>query len=77
MRTVKVTCDRCGQEIRGYPVQIIPEYVDGPAGDFSIDALAPCQASQTDRHYCEPCTEQIVAYANASARPGKRGGKRC
>ncbi len=28
MRTVKISCDRCKKEIAGYPIKVIPVYVD-------------------------------------------------
>ncbi len=28
MRTVKITCNRCGREITGYPVSIVPIYTE-------------------------------------------------
>lgn len=65
MRTIVISCDRCGKEIKGYPVKIIPGYAgrenedilpdDIPFPDWGEEILA--------KDYCEQCAERIVRYA--------------
>ncbi len=65
MRQVRMLCDRCGGEIEGYPVKIIPEL----AGRDN-DELLPENGQHPewvekmqDKDFCEACTEKIVRYA--------------
>ena len=66
MRTVVISCDRCGKEITGYPVRIIPEYVERESGDLcpELDEGFPELPEKIrDRDFCEKCTDKIVRYA--------------
>lgn len=66
MRTVVITCDRCGKKITGYPVKIIAEQVDRESGDFQqcLDKeLSKQSESIRCREFCEKCTGKIVRYA--------------
>lgn len=66
MRTVVITCDRCGKKITGYPVKIIAEQVDRESGDFQpgLDKEFSKQSESIRcRDFCEKCTCKIVRYA--------------
>lgn len=66
MRTVIISCDGCGREIKGYPVKIMPEYVDRETGDLwpNNEEQLPEWAKQImDRDFCEECTKRIVRFA--------------
>lgn len=66
MRTVIINCDRCGEEIKGYPVKIVPEYVDRETGDIwpDNDEHLPEWAEKIiDKDFCEECTRKIVRFA--------------
>lgn len=66
MRTVVISCDRCGKEIKGYPVKIVTEYVDRETGDIlpDNDERLPEWAEKTlDKDFCEDCTRKIVRFA--------------
>ena len=66
MRTVVISCDRCGKEIKGYPVKIVTEYVDRQTGDIwpDNDERLPEWAEKTlDKDFCEDCTRKIVRFA--------------
>lgn len=66
MRTVVITCDRCGKKIMGYPVNIIVEQVDRESGDFQTGfdkEFSKQSESIRCRDFCEKCTGKIVRYA--------------
>lgn len=66
MRTVVISCDRCGKVIEGYPVNIAAEYVDRDSGDFwpdSVEKRPDFSQKIAGRDFCEKCTEKIVRYA--------------
>lgn len=65
MRQIRILCDRCGREVEGYPVKIIPELTDR-----DNDKLIPENVQSPewvekiqDKDFCEACTEKIVRYA--------------
>lgn len=69
MRTITISCDRCGRVIEGYPVKIIPEYVDRESGDIwpDNDEHLPEWAERIlDKDFCEDCTKKIVSFAMRS-----------
>lgn len=66
MRTVVISCDRCGKEIKGRPVKIVPEYVDRETGDIWSDnnGRPPEWAGKIlDKDFCVGCTEKVVRFA--------------
>lgn len=66
MRTVVISCDRCGKEIKGYPVKIVPEYVDRETGEPwpDSDGQFPEWAEKImDKDFCEDCARKIVRFA--------------
>ncbi len=66
MRTVTISCDRCGKVIEGYPVKIVSEYVDRETGDIWPDneKVIPEWAEKTlDKEFCVDCVQKIVRYA--------------
>lgn len=65
MRTVVISCDRCGREITGYPVMIAAEYVDRESGDFLEpgEALPDLSEKIKGRDFCEKCAGKIARYA--------------
>ncbi len=67
MRIQKIVCDRCGKEIAGNPVQIMPGYVDRKTGDLWPDNNNPLPdwaEKILGKDFCVECTEKIVRYAN-------------
>lgn len=73
MRTVKITCNRCGKEITGYPVSLVPVYTERNSQTVlsqdkkeknGIPEEAPQQRAQGTKDYCEDCTVKILAFAN-------------
>lgn len=66
MRTVRISCDRCGREITGYPVKIAPEYVDRESGEVWPDTgekLPEWAEKLCGKDFCESCVEKVVRYA--------------
>lgn len=81
MRTITISCDRCGGVIEGYPVKILPEYVDRENGDIwpDNDEHLPEWAERIlDKDFCEDCTGKIVRFALGGMKENpefKRGGQ--
>lgn len=69
MRIARITCDRCGKEIAGNPISIIPVYTDRETQYAAIDTenRAPQAKTQGSKDYCENCTIKILEYANTPA----------
>lgn len=66
MRTVTISCDRCGKVIEGYPVCIMPEYIDRETGGIRPDdeeKIPDWAEEMLDKDFCEECTKKIVRYA--------------
>lgn len=66
MRVVKILCNRCKKEIKGYPVALIPVFTDRGTGDEIPDdaGRAPQEKEQEGKDYCLSCTEKIISFAN-------------
>lgn len=69
MRVTKIICDRCHEEIKGYPIEIVPHYVDRETGESTIDQCFPSDedVKQAGKEYCERCLAKILACANGIA----------
>lgn len=68
MKVVKYICDKCGKEINGSVMAIVPEILDENNAEFldsSFDDLI--MQSQADRHYCRRCVERVFRFANSLA----------
>ena len=65
MRQVKILCDRCGREIEGYPVKVIPELADRDNDELLPENVHHPEWMEKiqDKDFCEACTEKIVRYA--------------
>lgn len=66
MRTVVISCDRCGKEITGYPVRIMAEYVDRESGELysGLGEEFPDSFEKIrGRDFCEKCVGKIARYA--------------
>lgn len=66
MRTIMISCDRCGKEITGYPVKITPEHVGRENEELQPDngeQLPEWAEKILDKDFCAKCTEKIVRYA--------------
>lgn len=76
MRKTVVYCDKCGAEIMGIPIQIIPEHSD-LYGDCKEPYLEDAEESELppwiermlDKEFCEDCAKEIFDFAlnNADA----------
>ncbi|MBD5461492.1 MAG: helix-turn-helix domain-containing protein [Lachnospiraceae bacterium] len=66
MRTIMISCDRCGKEITGYPVKITPEHTGRKNDELQPDnggKLPEWAEKILDKDFCVKCTEKIVRYA--------------
>ena len=78
MRTVVISCDRCGKEITGYPVRIISEYVDRESGELWLgqdEKLPDLSEKIRDRDFCEKCTGKILRYAMGGMKENEEFAK--
>lgn len=65
MRQIRILCDRCGREVEGYPVKIIPELTDRDNDELIPENVQSPEWVEKiqDKDFCEACTEKIVRYA--------------
>lgn len=68
MRKTVIYCDKCGVEITGIPIQIIPEYSD--RGDNSYkpypgdeERLPLWIRRMLDKEFCERCAKEVFDFA--------------
>lgn len=64
-----ITCDRCGREITGCPVRIMPHHVprksesEADKPEEGTNELPPWIDRMVNKDFCEECTEDIVVFA--------------
>jgi hypothetical protein len=67
MKKITIYCDRCGKEIKGYPMKLDCEYidrVDGSAVQHEMPkAIKDLMCDEFERDYCEGCMEEILGFA--------------
>lgn len=65
MRTIVISCDRCGKEIKGYPIKIVPEYTGRENDDILPDDLPFPDGVEKilAKEFCEHCAKKITRYA--------------
>ncbi len=69
MKKIVIICDRCGKEIKGYPLKLIAEYtkrVDEKVPDSKEmpDAIRKSIQEDCERDYCEACMQEILDFAH-------------
>lgn len=69
MKKITIICDRCGKEIKGYPMKLIADYtkrVDGkdPEGYTMPDPIRKAIQEDCERDYCEGCMQEILDFAH-------------
>ncbi|MBR1856613.1 MAG: hypothetical protein IJ803_06025 [Oribacterium sp.] len=69
MKKIVIICDRCGKEIKGYPMKLIAEYtqrVDEKVPDRKgmPDAIRKSIQEDCERDYCEACMLEILDFAH-------------
>lgn len=68
MKVVKYICDKCGKEINGSVMAIVPEILDENNAELLDNSFDdPIMQSQADRHYCRRCVERVFRFANSLA----------
>lgn len=68
MKVVRYICDKCGKEINGSVMAIVPEILDENNAEFLDSSFDdPIMQSQADRHYCRRCVERVFRFANSLA----------
>lgn len=66
MRKTVIYCDKCGVEITGIPIQIVPEYIDRETGDIWPDTgekLPLWIRRMLDKEFCERCAKKVFNFA--------------
>lgn len=68
MKKIVIICDRCGKEIKGYPMKLIAEYtqrVDEKVPDRKEmpDPIRKYIQEDCERDYCEDCMQEILDFA--------------
>lgn len=65
MRKLIISCDRCGTEITGEPISILPKYskVGSQVIPEGMNELPLWIERMQDKDFCRKCTEAIVNYA--------------
>ncbi len=69
MKKIVIICDRCGKEIKGYPMKLIAEYtqrVDEKVPDRKEmpDLIRKSIQEDCERDYCETCMQEILDFAH-------------
>lgn len=64
MRIVKNICDRCGGDIEGYPIKLIPVLVNPETEEVIKETNLPQQRWQSKKDYCISCLTEILFLAN-------------
>ena len=69
MKKILIICDRCGKEIKGFPMKLIAEYtqrVDEKVPDRKEmpDAIRKSIQEDCERDYCETCVQEILEFAH-------------
>ncbi len=69
MKKILIICDRCGKEIKGYPMKLIAEYTErvdekSPEKQVIPDALRKAIQEDCERDYCEECMLEIIDFAH-------------
>lgn len=69
MKKIMIICDRCGKEIKGYPMKLIAEYtqrVDEKIPDRKEmpDLIRKSIQGDCERDYCEGCMQEILDFAH-------------
>ena len=64
MKKIIYICDKCGKEITGGLLQIVPHYIDKASGDYEEKQMFEAQFG---RHYCEECTRKVMSLLEAPA----------
>ena len=68
MKVVKYLCDKCGKEINGSVMAIVPEILDENNAELLDNSFDdPIMQDQVDRHYCRKCVERVFLFANSLA----------
>lgn len=67
MRITIIKCNRCGKEITGNPIKLIPEYVHRMEGTLLKGPMSESYKEQENKDYCEDCMAIILAKANGIA----------
>lgn len=64
MRKVQILCDRCGKQISGLPIHLIPVYAVDVHGKKDEQDMPPQIKKQQGRDYCEECIVKILDFCN-------------
>ena len=69
MKKIMIICDRCGAEIKGYPLKLVADYVkraDGkkPEGYTMPEAIRKSIQEDCERDYCDECMQEILDFAH-------------
>lgn len=69
MKKIVILCDRCGAEIKGYPLKLVADYVkraDGkkPEGYTMPEAIRKSIQEDCERDYCDECMQEILEFAH-------------
>lgn len=69
MKEIKITCDRCGVEIKEHPVKICPEVVNRET-DYIQTSIRPAWGRDLQKYdFCDKCAEEIVRFAKTKPKP--------
>jgi hypothetical protein len=69
MKKIMVFCDRCGQEIKGYPLKLTADYVSRIDDSIPVTSPMPEKLKKAlmddcSRDYCEDCMIEIFEFAH-------------
>ncbi len=69
MKKIVIICDRCGAEIKGYPMKLTADYVkrvDGvkPAEQKMPEGVKRALIDDCERDYCSRCVQEIFEFAH-------------
>ncbi|OON87619.1 hypothetical protein BXO88_02780 [Oribacterium sp. C9] len=68
MKKIVIICDRCGAEIKGYPMKLTADYVER-ADEKRVDqkiseGIKKALMDDCERDYCEKCMQEILEFAH-------------
>lgn len=66
MRIQIIKCDRCGSEISGYPIKILPKCVSYTNETVKEISASPYEESQKHKDYCMNCCTAIIKFVNTT-----------
>ena len=70
MKKITILCDRCGKEIKGYPLKLTCDYInridDKEVYQAMPRSLKNLMLGEIERDYCEGCMVEIMEFAHVN-----------